>query len=63
MGLLSCFANIGNSTLAKKQLLRKTEKIAIRVIFIFYSYRHSLNFAVNVDIGDPGNIKTAKILT
>ena len=26
-------------------------------------YRHPLNFAVNVDIGDPANIKTAKILT
>ena len=26
-------------------------------------YRHPLNFAVNVDIGDPANIKTAKILS
>ena len=26
-------------------------------------YRHPLNFAVNVDIGVPANIKTAKILT
>ena len=26
-------------------------------------YRHPLNFAVNVDIGDPANIQTAKILT
>ena len=26
-------------------------------------YRHLLNFAVNVDIEDPANIKTAKILT
>ena len=26
-------------------------------------YRHPLNFVVNVDIGDPANIKTAKILT
>ena len=26
-------------------------------------YRHPLNFGVNVDIGDPANIKTAKILT
>ena len=29
----------------------------------FFLYRHPLNFAVNVDIGDPANIKTAKILT
>ena len=26
-------------------------------------YRHPLNFADNVDIEDPANIKTAKILT
>ena len=26
-------------------------------------YKHPLNFAVNVDIGDSANIKTAKILT
>ena len=26
-------------------------------------YRHPLNFAVNVDIGDPANINTANILT
>ena len=31
--------------------------------YLNYTYRHPLNFAVTVDIGDPTNIKMAKILT
>ena len=39
MGLLSCFANISNSTLAMKQLVRKTEKIARSYIYILQLFR------------------------
>ena len=30
--------------------------------YLTLKYRHPLNFAVNVDIGDPAIIKTEKIL-
>ena len=31
--------------------------------YLTFKYRHPLNFAVNVNIGDLANIKTAKMWT